>query len=204
MKYTDAVALVKRYGVEFLEGVVTRSVEEAVKVAEYPVAVKVISEEITHKTDRGCVKLNIKDEECLRGSYEEVVRNAGGARVEGVLVQKMAKPGVELIVGGRRDEQFGPVVLFGLGGVFVEVFKDFSLRVCPIERNDAVEMMQEVKAYPILAGARGKRYDVEAVADLLQKVSKLLYENEQIMEMDLNPVIVYERGYCAVDVRVMP
>jgi len=204
MKYTDAVALVKRYGVEFLEGVVTRSVEEAVKVAEYPVAVKVISEEITHKTDRGCVKLNIKDEECLRGSYEEVVRNAGGARVEGVLVQKMAKPGVELIVGGRRDEQFGPVVLFGLGGIFVEVFKDFSLRVCPIERNDAVEMMQEVKAYPILAGARGKRYDVEAVADLLQKVSKLLYENEQIMEMDLNPVIVYERGYCAVDVRVMP
>ncbi|MEM3555826.1 MAG: acetate--CoA ligase family protein [Candidatus Micrarchaeia archaeon] len=204
MRYSEAVALVKRYGVEFLEGVVTRSVEEAVKVAEYPVAIKIVSEEITHKTDRGCVKLNIKDEGSLRKNYEEVLRNAGGAKIEGVLVQRMAKPGVELIVGGRRDEQFGAVVLFGLGGVFVEVFRDFSLRVCPIDREDALEMMKEVKAYPILAGARGAKYDVEALADLLQKVSKLLYENKQINEMDLNPVIVYEKGYCAVDVRVMP
>ncbi|MEM3690593.1 MAG: acetate--CoA ligase family protein [Candidatus Micrarchaeia archaeon] len=88
--------------------------------------------------------------------------------------------------------------------MFVEVFRDFSLRVCPIDREDALEMMKEVKAYPILAGARGAKYDVEALADLLQKVSKLLYENKQINEMDLNPVIVYEKGYCAVDVRVMP
>lgn len=204
MRYEDAVALLRRYGVEFAEGVLTSNVEEAVRFGKYPVALKVISEEITHKTDRGCVKLNVGDEESLRRGYAEVLANAGGARIEGVLVQRMAKPGVELIVGGRRDEQFGPLILFGLGGIFVEVFKDFSLRVCPIDSSDALEMIGEIKAYPILTGARGKAVDIKAVAELLQRVSRLLYENDGIKEMDLNPVIAYEKGYCTVDVRVVP
>jgi acetyl-CoA synthetase (ADP-forming) len=165
----------------------------------------VLSGEILHKSDKGCVKLNIKDEESLRKAYSEIISNAGGAEVDGVLVQKMAKPGLELIVGGRRDEQFGPVLLFGLGGIFVEVFKDFSLRVCPIEKDDAMEMIREMKAYPLLTGVRGtKPVDIGAVADLLLKASKLLYENEQVKEIDINPVIAYENGYCAVDVRVLP
>ena len=205
MKFQDAVALVKKYDINFAEGSVVRSVDEALKVAKYPVVLKVISEEIIHKSDQGCVKLNVKDEESLRKAYSEIISNAGKAKVDGVLVQSMAKPGSELIVGGRKDEQFGPVILFGLGGIFVEVFKDFSLRVCPIDREDAMEMITELKAYPLLKGVRGRKpADIEAIADVLQKVSKLLYENEQINEMDINPVIAYEKGYCAVDVRVLP
>ena len=205
MEYVDAVALIKKYDIDFAEGSVVRSVDEALKAAEYPVALKIMSDEISHKSDKGCVKLNVKDEDSLKKAYSEIMSNAGSAKVEGVLVQRMAKPGLELIVGGRRDEQFGPVVLFGLGGIFVEVFKDFSLRVCPIDRNDALEMISEMKAYPLLTGARGtKPVDIEAIADLLQKASKLLYENKHINEMDLNPVIAYEKGYCAVDLRVLP
>ena len=205
MEYVDAVALIKKYDIDFAEGSVVRSVDEALKAAEYPVALKIMSDEISHKSDKGCVKLNVKDEDSLKKAYSEIMSNAGSAKVEGVLVQRMAKPGLELIVGGRRDEQFGPVVLFGLGGIFVEVFKDFSLRVCPIDRNDALEMISEMKAYPLLTGARGtKPVDIEAIADLLQKASKLLYENKHINEMDLNPVMAYEKGYCAVDVRVSP
>jgi len=205
MEYVDAVALIKKYDIDFAEGSVVRSVDEALKAAEYPVALKIMSDEISHKSDKGCVKLNVKDEDSLKKAYSEIMSNAGSAKVEGVLVQRMAKPGLELIVGGRRDEQFGPVVLFGLGGIFVEVFKDFSLRVCPIDRNDALEMISEMKAYPLLTGARGtKPVDIEAITDLLQKASKLLYENKHINEMDLNPVIAYEKGYCAVDLRVLP
>jgi acetyl-CoA synthetase (ADP-forming) len=205
MKYEDTIALIKKYGITFADSSVVKNVEDAAKVAKYPVALKVLSAEILHKSDKGCVKLNITDEVSLRKAYSEIISNAGGAKVDGVLVQKMAKPGLELIVGGRRDEQFGPVLLFGLGGIFVEVFKDFSLRVCPIEKEDAMEMITEMKAYPLLTGVRGtKPVDIEAVADLLLKASKLLYENEQVKEIDINPVIAYENGYCAVDVRVLP
>ncbi|MCX6775503.1 MAG: acetate--CoA ligase family protein [Candidatus Micrarchaeota archaeon] len=205
MRYQDAIALIKKYGINFVEGSVVRTVDEALKVAKYPVVLKIISDEILHKSDQGCVKLNVKDADSLRKAYSEIMSNAGNAKVDGVLVQSMAKPGLEMIVGGRRDEQFGPVILFGLGGIFVEVFKDFSLRVCPISRDDALEMITEIKAYPLFKGVRGsKPVDIEAIADVLQKVSKLLYENEQINEMDINPTIVYEKGYCAVDIRVLP
>jgi len=205
MKYSDALELVKRYQIDFAEGIVVRNVEDAVKFAEYPVALKVVSDEILHKTDKGCVKLNIKDEQTLRKTYPEILLNAGQAKIDGILVQKMAKPGIELIIGGRKDEQFGPVILFGLGGIFVEIFKDFSLRLCPIDRSDALEMISEMKAYPLLTGARGRKpVDLEAIAGLLQKVSKLLWENKNIQELDLNPVIAYEKGCCAVDVRVLP
>jgi len=205
MKYQDAVALVRKYGINFVEGSVVRTVDEALKVAKYPAVLKIVSDDVIHKTDKGCVKLNIEDADSLRRTYSEIVSNAGDAKVDGVLVQSMAKPGLEMIVGGRRDEQFGPVILFGLGGIFVEVFKDFSLRVCPLEEDDALEMIGEIEAYPLFKGVRGsKPVDIEAVVDVLQKVSKLLYENEQIGEMDINPIMVYEKGYCAVDVRVLP
>jgi acetyl-CoA synthetase (ADP-forming) len=205
MEYLSAVALIKKYDINFVDGSVVKNVEEALKVAKYPVVLKVLSDEIVHKSDRGCVKLNIKDDESLRRAYAEIISNAGKAKVDGVAVQRMAKPGLELIVGGRRDEQFGPVILFGLGGIFVEVFKDVSLRVCPLDKNDALEMIEEMRAYPLLRGVRGtKPVDIEAIANLLQRASKLLYENEQVKEMDINPVIAYEDGYCAVDVRVLP
>jgi acyl-CoA synthetase (NDP forming) len=205
MEYQDAVALIKKYDINFAESSVVKNVDEAIKDAKYPVALKVLSNEIMHKSDKGCVKLNIKDENSLRRAYEEIISNAGGAKVEGVIIQRMMRPGVELIIGGRRDEQFGPVILFGLGGIFVEAFRDFSLRVCPIDKNDALEMIREMKAYPLLTGARGTEpVDIEAIAALLQRVSRLLVENASISEMDLNPVIAYKDGYWVVDVRVLP
>ncbi len=205
MEHADAIALIKKYDINFAESSVVENVDEAIKAARYPVALKVLSNEILHKSDKGCVKLNIKDEDSLRKAYAEILSNAGGVKVEGVIVQRMTRPGVELIIGGRRDEQFGPVILFGLGGIFVEAFRDFSLRVCPIDGNDALEMIREMRAYQLLTGARGTEpVDIDAIASLLQKVSKLLTENAGVDEMDLNPVIAYKDGYCVVDVRVLP
>jgi acyl-CoA synthetase (NDP forming) len=121
-------------------------------------------------------------------------------------VQKMVKQGIELIVGGRNDPQFGQLILFGLGGIFVEVLKDVSIRVCPIAMDEAREMISEIRGSPLLHGARGSApVDTEKLAHLLVNVSRMLYENDEIAELDLNPVIAYGNGFLAVDVRmVMP
>jgi len=199
--------LLGSYGVRVAEEATVKTVEEAAAAAGklgYPVVLKIVSDEILHKSDRGCVKTNIVNEHDLRADYATIMRNAGGARVQGVLVQKMARRGLELIVGGKKDAQFGPLVLFGLGGIFVEVFRDVSIRVCPIAKEDAYEMMDELKGAPLLKGARGTvPVDRERLAHLLVAVSKMLYENQEVCELDLNPVIAYADGYLAVDVRVI-
>lgn len=199
--------LLARYGVRVVEESVARSPEEAARVAAkigYPVVLKVVSDEITHKTDRGCVKVNIVNERDLRSAYAQIMHNAGNAKVKGMLVQKMVRKGLELIVGGKKDEQFGPLILFGLGGIFVEVLKDVSVRVCPVSMEEAREMIGEIGGSPLLKGARGTiPVDTEKLARLLVNVSRMLYENQEICELDLNPVIAYENGYLAVDVRVI-
>ncbi|VVC72102.1 Acetate--CoA ligase [ADP-forming] I [uncultured archaeon] len=132
------------------------------------------------------------------------MRNAGKARVQGMLVQKMVKQGIELIIGGRRDPQFGPIVMFGLGGIFVEILRDVSIRVCPVTRAEADEMIDEIKGSPLLHGARGTvPVDTGKLARMLVNVSKMLYENREICEFDLNPVIADAKGVLAVDVRVV-
>ncbi len=126
------------------------------------------------------------------------------ARIDGVLVQKMVSGGKELIVGMKRDPQFGPLIMFGMGGVYVEVLKDVSFRIAPITRKEAYEMVKEVKAYHILRGLRGEKpVDIDAIVDLLLRVSKLSVDHPEVLEMDLNPVKVFEKGYLVVDFRMV-
>jgi acyl-CoA synthetase (NDP forming) len=214
LPYEQCVETLARYSIPLAEGKIANSPEEAVKIAEnigYPIALKVISPQIIHKTDAKILKLGIRSESELTNAYDEIIRNAKqynpNAEIRGVLVQKMIGGVAEVVVGISRDVQFGPVILFGLGGIFVEVFRDVSLRVPPITRYDAEEMIREIKGYKILEGFRGRpKADIEAIIDILFKVSNLALDlKESILEMDLNPIIVREEGNgaCVVDVRMI-
>jgi acetyl-CoA synthetase (ADP-forming) len=199
-------ALLRKYKIAPVKSGIAKTEAEALRIAaklKYPVALKIISPDILHKSDRGCVQTSIAGKAELKKAYSEIMANAKGSRVDGMLVQKMGRHGVELIVGGKRDPQFGQLILFGMGGIFVEVFKDVSMRICPIAPEDAAEMIREIKAYPILAGARGtKPVDEEALIELLVKTSRLLVK-ENPKELDFNPVIADSEGYDIVDVRII-
>ena len=201
LREDEALALLKAYGIPTPEYAVARDEEEAVKAAEqigYPVAAKIISPQIVHKTDVGGVILGIADPQGVRETCRrlgEVVKRVPYAELEGVLIQKMVPKGVELIVGAVYDEIFGHVVAFGLGGTFTELYKDISMRIAPIDEQDAVEMIREVKAYKLLTGFRGMPpRDIPAVVDILIKFSRLVEDNPEIREADLNPVIALEEG----------
>jgi acetyl-CoA synthetase (ADP-forming) len=170
---------------------VAQDPSEAIELASeigFPVVLKVVSQDVLHKTEAGGVLLDLNSKE----------------QVSGVLVQHMAPKGVEVIVGGLRDSQFGPTVLFGLGGIFVEVLKDASFRVSPLSELDSRQMIREIHAYSILQGARGQpASDEEAIVRILQSTSKIMMENQAIQQMDLNPVIVYASGANIVDARII-
>ncbi|VVB66572.1 Acetate--CoA ligase [ADP-forming] I subunit beta [Candidatus Gugararchaeum adminiculabundum] len=206
MDLIKTLALLKKYKIPLAEMTVARSKSEAVSAAKklgYPVALKIYSKEILHKTDIGGVKLKLQDAAQVGAAYDEIMQAVKGKSVEGVLVQKMAAKGLELIIGGKIDAQFGPLVLFGLGGIYVEVLRDVSLRICPITEDDAREMVSEIKGRALLDGARGRKpVDKLALQKMLVNVSKMLY-NEKIKELDFNPVIAYEKGCMAVDVRII-
>ena len=182
--------------------------EEAVVVAEelgYPVALKAVACDITHKTDVGGVALNLRDSRAVREAFAEIDKRLrareSGVSIEGMLVQAMVIPGTEVIVGMKRDVQFGPVLMVGLGGIFTEVLNDVALRVAPVSREDALEMMRELQAYPLLAGVRGGApADLEALALIVERVSWLALDCPHIVELDLNPVIVHGLGQGAVAV----
>ena len=183
---------------------------EAANKLGYPVVLKVVSTDILHKSDAGAVKVNIKNTEELRAAYQEILANVfsykSNASIEGILVCAMAKPGVESIIGAKRDGQFGPVVMFGLGGIFVEVFKDVTFRVAPVSLAEAREMVQSIKGFPLLNGARGRQVcDTESLAQMIVNIGKLMEECPEVSEIDLNPVAVYEqgKGALALDARVI-
>lgn len=180
-----------------------QDLQEARQIAAgigYPVALKVVSPQIAHKTEAGGLKLNIGDQRRLDEAYTEILDNVGAynpkAVVNGVLVQEMLPPGKEVIVGVSRDPQFGPMVMFGLGGIFVEIMRDFSLRRAPLRKQDAWEMIRQIKGYRILEGARGEKpCDLEAVADVLMAVSQLAVDlKDLVSEIDINPLLVYPQG----------
>ncbi|MGR3310488.1 MAG: acetate--CoA ligase family protein, partial [Candidatus Brocadiales bacterium] len=206
-----AKALLGVYGIPTPESVLTRTVKDALKAAEsigFPVVLKVVSPEIIHKSDVGGVKVGINDVESLKASYSrlfaDIRSNVPKAKITGVLVEKMAPPSTEVIIGALRDPQFGPAVMFGLGGIFVEVIKDVSFRLAPVNEKESLEMMKEIKAYPLLTGFRGSpRLDVYTTAKTLLTVSKIISEIEQIKEIDLNPVLVYPKGIMVVDARII-
>ena len=207
----EAKRLCSEYGIPVPRFKLARSVEEAVGHAEeigYPVVLKVVSPQVVHKTDVGGVVLNVSDAEQVRDAYSRVVENTlrklPSAEIVGVLVEEQAREGVEVIVGAFKDEQFGQTVMFGLGGVFVEVLDDVSFRVAPVSEEDAEEMVREIRGYRILKGYRGRPpADLEAIKSIIVNVSRMVMELQEIREVDLNPIYVYERGAVAVDVRVI-
>lgn len=173
-----------------------------------PAAMKIVSPDIIHKSEAKSVRLRIKSEEDVRGAFDSIMRNARRYRpdadIRGILVSPMAEPGLEVIIGTKIDEQFGPVIMYGLGGIMVEILRDASFRVVPISRRSAKKMIEETKSYPILEGVRGQApRDKKALEDLLLICSEVMEAYPEILEMDLNPVIVHEQGLSIVDVRIL-
>jgi len=174
----------------------------------FPVALKISSADVLHKSDVGGVRLNLDSAEAVEKAYDELLaavkKNSPGARVDGVLVSKMAPPGLEVIVGMNRDPQFGPVILFGLGGIMVEMFQDVSLRLLPLTRDDAPAMIREIKGYGLIAGYRGQPpVDASALADCVLAVARMAEEHPEITEIDLNPVFAYPDGILVADARIL-
>ncbi len=185
---------------------VARSEDEAVKIFESinsPVALKVLSPEVVHKSDAGGVKLNLNSAAQVRMAYQEITSAFLDKKMIGVSVQKMAKPGVEVIVGVTMDATFGPMLMFGLGGVYVEILKDVSFRSIPITDSDAENMIEEIKGYALLKGYRGYSADILSLKQLLLKISDYVVKNPDISEMDLNPVFLYPHGYIVADARII-
>lgn len=192
-------------GIQTTGSMVVTSADRAVEVSRaigYPVVLKIVSPEVIHKTDGGGVKLNVRSDEAVRKAYQEIVDAFSNCNAVGVSVQRMADPGIEAIIGVTRDPCFGPVLMFGLGGVFVEVLKDVTFRVLPIDEDDAAEMIEEIKGCSLLKGYRGRVADIESLKALLLKISALVTENAEIREIDLNPVFLYPSGCLAVDARI--
>lgn len=202
----ESKQILAEYGLETTGAYLATSEDEAVKIADeigYPVVLKVASAQIIHKSDQGGVKLNLKDEFSVREAFREIWQKFKNRGLLGVSVQKMAEPGIEVIVGVTKDETFGHVLMFGLGGIFVEVLKDVSFKSIPITEQDAEDMIKEIRGYSILKGYRGFSADIEAIKQLLITVSRIVEENPRIKEMDLNPVFVYPKGYKIVDARII-
>jgi len=201
----------KQVGIPVVEARLAKSQKEAVSISQkigFPVVLKIMSPDVIHKTDSGGVKLDLKNVSEVRNSFREIMKSVEkqypAAVIHGVSVQKMVRPGTEVIVGTSRDAQFGPVIMFGLGGIFVEVLKDVSFRIIPIDRRDAQEMIKEIKGYPLLQGYRGKEpVNIPALVEMILKISNFINENPQIKEMELNPIFAYKNKALAVDARII-
>jgi acetyltransferase len=198
----DAKEILRAYDFNVLPGAVARSMEEAVHVADrigYPVAMKIVSPEIIHKSDIGGVRLGLANADQVRDAYDlmllRVGRSMPDATIEGAYVERMAKPGREVILGMHRDPQFGPMLMFGLGGIFVEVMKDVSFYLAPVTEEEALHMLESTRSYALLKGVRGELpVDLQAIAGCIQRISQLATDFPQIVEMDINPLIVREAG----------
>ncbi|MHA1339776.1 MAG: acetate--CoA ligase family protein [Promethearchaeota archaeon] len=195
------------YGLPITKQSLANSLEEAIKNAKkigFPVVMKIIAEDIVHKTDVGGVKVGIKNEDELKDAFNQLMQIPSKFEKK-VSIQEMApKPITELIIGTLQDPQFGPAIMFGIGGVLVEIMKDVSFRICPINEFDANEMIHEIKGFKLLDGYRGApKADLNALKQLLINVSKISMENPEIDQMDLNPVFIYENGVKIVDARII-
>lgn len=199
----ESVKLVKKYGIKFARSETARNGKElalACKKTGFPVAMKIISSKISHKTDAGGVQLNIASLSEAKKVFSRMGKLKG---FESVLVQEMLR-GKEIIIGGKRDVQFGPTILVGLGGIYVEVFRDFQIGICPVSRKTAREMVENLKAYPILKGMRGKKgVNLPKVFEAIVKASRLMVKEKTVQELDLNPVIATPKEVIAVDARVV-
>jgi acetyltransferase len=210
LEQSEALELVESYGIPTAAARIARSAAEAAAVASelgFPVVMKVISPVIDHKSDVGGVALGIDGADAARAAYDAMMREVGrrvpNARLDGVLVQRMIRGGLETIVGVSRDRLFGPLVMFGLGGIYVEALRDVVFRVAPISALDACDMLDGIRGTPILAGMRGRPgVDRDALVELLRRVSQLASDFPEIEELDLNPLLAFETRVVAVDARV--
>ena len=199
-------ALLKHYGIPTLPYAIAPDAQTACREAKkirYPVALKLISSKFLHKSDAGALALNVRDETVLVLEYARLMSLAVGDRQASILIQAFRPGRFELIVGGRTDPQFGPVLMLGLGGIYTEVLRDTALRICPIDKAEARAMIRSLRAYPILSGARGRKpMDEGALVRVLIDVAKLM-AREKPRELDLNPVLVRDDGVWVADVRVL-
>ena len=207
-----ASALLRKWGIPVAEGKIAKTKREALSAAKkigYPVALKIDSPDIVHKTEHGCVVTNISGDDALERAYDRIMENAKNAKkdakIRGVIVQEMIGSSArELIIGAKNDPNFGPVIMFGLGGIFVEVLKDVSFRIIPITREDAHDMMDEIKGSRILGHVRGMEpVNRNKLAECLLAVSRMVEKEENIEEIDLNPVFADKNGVKVADIRVM-
>jgi len=201
----ESKAILENAGIKTTGTFVIATEEEAVHTARalgYPVVLKVVSPDVVHKTDSGGVKLNLGSDDDVRRAHRDILSSFKGKNIVGISVQEMAPAGVEAIVGFTRDESFGPVLMFGLGGIFAEVLRDVTFRVLPITADAAEEMIEEIKGFPILKGYRGHTVDMAALRELLLNVSTLAVTQPELKELDINPVFLYPAGCVAVDARL--
>jgi acyl-CoA synthetase (NDP forming) len=206
----ESRSVIELAGIPINKSGLAGSAEEAVKIAKdigYPVVAKIVSPQIIHKTEVGGVQVNIDSDEALTKAYNNMVNRAQAkvpdAVIEGVLIEEMVK-GTELIVGTTTDPQFGHMIMFGIGGIFVEVYKDVSFRLIPITAGDAKDMLSELRGGALLKGVRGlPGADESQLVEILMGISNLVENNPEINEMDLNPLIITERGTIAVDARIL-
>ena len=207
----EAKNVCKEYDIPVTQLKIAQTVEEAANYSKeigYPTVFKILSPDVIHKFDVGGVILDINSPEDAKIAYNQIIQNVKthkpDAKINGILIQEMAPASTEVIVGAIKDPQFGPTIMFGLGGTFVEVMKDVSFRIAPITEEDAKEMITEIKAYPILQGYRGQsRRDLEEITKILLNTSRLVVDFLEIKELDLNPVMVYSKGAKTVDARII-
>ena len=207
----ESKQLFREAGINTAEAKLATSMREAIALSEtfgFPVVLKIASPDIIHKSDAGGVKIGLKNATQVSRAYKEIMTSVKQkhpqATIHGVSVQPMAKPGVEVIIGMSKDPQFGPVLMFGLGGILVEILKDVSFRIAPLSRRDAREMIREVKGYPLLEGYRGQEpANIPLLEEMLLKLSNFAEQNKEIKEFELNPIFVYRDGAIAVDARVV-
>lgn len=208
---TEAKTICAEYGIPVTKFRFAKNEDEATSFAEkmgFPVVLKIVSPDVIHKSDVGGVAVDLKDTREVKEAYKRIQRNVKErlpkAKIVGMLVQEMAPASTEVIVGATKDPQFGPALMFGLGGIFVEVLKDVTFRIAPITEDEAREMISEVKAYPLLKGYRNTPpADIDAIVRILLSTSKLVMEHQEIKELDLNPILVYEKGAKTVDARIL-
>jgi len=207
----ESKELLKKAGIPVVEAKLARSKKEAISISRemgFPVVLKISSPDVVHKSDSGGVKLGLANATQVGKAYSEIISSIKQAypeaQIQGVSVQPMAPSGVEVIVGMSKDPQFGPVLMFGLGGILVEVLKDVSFRIVPVTERDAREMIKEIKGYPVLEGYRGQKpASIPALEKLIVKVSQFVEKNPQIKELDLNPIFAYPDKAVAVDARII-
>jgi len=207
----ESKTVLKEVGLNCTDTRLAATRENAVALSKeigYPAVLKIASKDITHKSDAGGVKVNLKDKADVERAYDEIMASARkkfpNAVIEGVTVQSMARPGTEVIMGIVKDPSFGPVIMFGLGGVFVEVLKDVAFRIVPIETSDAVDMINEIKGKRLLEGYRGQEpADLAYLQHMLLKLSDFVNTTPEIEEIDMNPVFAYKDGAVVVDARII-